>query len=440
MTKPPLYQQTVTKNLSPTDTERIHRLHREPIDDSLTLSGDLALECPEHNVSSVSFPSSSSVGPGSAIVTSRSAWPLRPSPDPVSPISFSSPTSSNQVLPFRSSHRARNQSLLLEHSSPSFWESSYSSEFNDLDLSRIESLHLSLTHSSVTNTPEIGSRQSSEIATHAEPDSSLEVDVHTHPILTALSLPGSADTSVDTSVDPLASPRWTLSLLPASPSASQTETPPVTASSLPSLPVICSEQEEVLLAFPSPSISISPFTCALPSPALDNPDVGDSSTVEYANALLSSVWGRDATIHPDCDRHDDGIVVLDVSPTTFQDDHAQNTPVHTQAARRYGIMHRIKKFSGTMRKLLIKNRDPKTKKLHSEVGRLRRHPHTASVPDIIPDVLDIQNSSGAQQLHALPENSSLVSVDDCSHMSRPLPLPPGLTVRLRTPITFLSSN
>ncbi|KAG5724752.1 hypothetical protein E4T56_gene9099 [Termitomyces sp. T112] len=284
----------------------------------------------------------------------RSSSSSHPSPDPVSPIFFSSPTSSNNAVPCRHSYHGQGYCPSLEFSTSPSWETSFDT-FNSL---RIESGSYDIRPEQMLNPSR--SQPFNTFDLYNNNDSSTELEVPTIPMLTTLSLPGSLDTTLDvsrrnsprhhhaqdnshTQDSPLlSSPLSVSEATGTNKNDSSTElevptSPMLTTLSLPgsldttldvsrrnsprhnhgqdnshtqnssisSSPLSVSEATGTVaditaLEFPSPPLTLSPFiTAPAPeSPVIDLP-IADSSTVEYASAVVSSSWGPDISIHPD---------------------------------------------------------------------------------------------------------------------------------------------
>ncbi|KNZ71406.1 hypothetical protein J132_09860 [Termitomyces sp. J132] len=284
----------------------------------------------------------------------RSSSSSHPSPDPVSPIFFSSPTSSNNAVPCRHSYHGQGYCPSLEFSTSPSWETSFDT-FNSL---RIESGSYDIRPEQMLNPSR--SQPFNTFDLYNNNDSSTELEVPTIPMLTTLSLPGSLDTTLDvsrrnsprhhhaqdnshTQDSPLLSSPLSVSEATGTnknDSSTELEVPTIpmlTTLSLPgsldttldvsrrnsprhnhgqdnshtqnssisSSPLSISEATGTVaditaLEFPSPPLTLSPFiTAPAPeSPVIDLP-IADSSTVEYASAVVSSSWGPDISIHPD---------------------------------------------------------------------------------------------------------------------------------------------
>ncbi|KAG6902895.1 hypothetical protein C0995_010065 [Termitomyces sp. Mi166 len=221
---------------------------------------------------------------------SHSSWSSHPSPDPVSPISFSSPTSSNNPVPRRRSYHEQGYCPSLEFSASPSWETSFNTQFGDFDPLRVE-----FGPQFIQPEPMLNPSQSQPLNTfnpHNNNDSSTELEVPTIPMLTTLSLPGSLDTTLDVSRCNSPGHRH-------GQDNSHTQDFSL-SSSPPSVSEVTSTADIRVLEFPSPPLTLSPFITAPPpeSPIIDLP-IADSSTVEYASAVVSSSWGPDISIRPD---------------------------------------------------------------------------------------------------------------------------------------------
>ncbi|CAK5280548.1 unnamed protein product [Mycena citricolor] len=232
---------------------------------------------------SIRSQNASSVSPACSINCSVS------SSSPVSPMIFASPTSSSFPRPSNRQLQSVNESPSFSYSSSPSWETSFGSDYNDRVL-----LDISPCPSPMYSAP----RQS--FGTNRTPS----IEISSAPMLTSLSLPGSAETSMSSDMDVLdirgdisdsaasfsgseqGSP-WTLSPSPLSPALSFGHD---------LVPVEEDPFEAHILAFPHPD-SVSPIVSPIPSsiPEIESEIeyAGDSSAVQYAEAVVSSAWATD---------------------------------------------------------------------------------------------------------------------------------------------------
>ncbi|KAJ7631034.1 hypothetical protein FB45DRAFT_917254 [Roridomyces roridus] len=363
---------------------------------------------------------------------------------PVSPIIFSSPTSSTFPRFPSKFHPSPATRSLSYNSSPS-WETSYGSEYNDrhmLDPSPSPS------PSPITGRPSLAPRMST---TNRTP--SIEINAAV-PMLTSLSLPASPENSMSLELDLVSrSPRlspidgntspWSLSLSPVSPVLSVV--PDLSLSPL---------ADEHVVSFPSSS----PFESPLPSPVLD--EVANTSAADYAAAVMSSAWASDGPsmsqvipqglVLPDIDSEDEVLPNPEAPMDATADEIEPPAPLAyresveyipariQQEGKRQGVIGKMKKFGDRVKRLL--RGKPKAAggvniDVDVRVGSLTASP----LPDDLPDVIDIQ-SPHAATAQAQAYNNLLPNHDNSSHVPLPLPPPPGLLIRKTKTRPILSSH
>ncbi|KAG6845799.1 hypothetical protein H0H87_003853 [Tephrocybe sp. NHM501043] len=358
--------------------------------------------CPSR--SSVVFP----------VSLSSSSWSSHPSLDPVSPISFSSPTSSNNALPSRSSYHDQGYCPSLEYSSSPSWETSFGSHLGGFDPSRAESDLLLVRRPQMVNPS-----QSQPLNTFDAQDnnlSSTELDISTIPMLTTLSLPGSPDISLDTSRHS--------SLGHGHHTRTGTVSPldlggtPTQDSSLYSSPHP-SGSGTAVLDFPSPPLSLSPFITAPPpdSPIIQmNSALANSSTVEYASAVVSSAWGADVSVYPNYPAVN-LLPRISLSSNTSQTryEHPRPRPEHSGRTM-VTIMTRIKALGRKMKKLISITSNATTKRSATEKEtKDYTGPSASGTEATLLDDLD------APMVTGLPAEDSFMSIEDnCQDNTRTL--------------------
>lgn len=221
---------------------------------------------------------------------SRSSWSLHSSPDPVSPISFSSPTSSNKPPPGRRSYHEQGHCPSLEFSTFPSWETSFNTQIGDFEPLRIEYDQEFLWPEPMLNPSR--SQPFDTFNLHNNNDSSTELEVPTIPMLTTLSLPGSFNSILD-----ISSRNSPVHRHGRDNSNTQESS---LSSSTPSMSEVTGTADIGGLEFPSPPLTLSPFITAPPpeSPIIDLA-IANSSTVEYASEVVLSSWGPDISIRPD---------------------------------------------------------------------------------------------------------------------------------------------
>ncbi|KAG5342418.1 hypothetical protein C0989_002253 [Termitomyces sp. Mn162] len=407
----------------------------------------------------------------------RSSSSSHPSPDPVSPIFFSSPTSSNNAVPCRHSYHGQGYCPSLEFSTSPSWETSFDT-FNSL---RIESGSYDIRPEQMLNPSR--SQPFNTFDLYNNNDSSTELEVLTIPMLTTLSLPGSLDTTLDvsrrnsprhhhaqdnshTQDSPLLSSPLSVSEATGTnknDSSTELEVPTIpmlTTLSLPgsldttldvsrrnsprhnhgqdnshtqnssisSSPLSVSEATGTVaditaLEFPSPPLTLSPFiTAPAPeSPVIDLP-IADSSTVEYASAVVSSSWGPDISIHPDYPLAN---ILPNVSSSSASEtsgdpglpqESTRGTKTSAMITRFKTLGRKMKKFLSLFPNAKLEGSISNNRTQISQDGFRNAYPLTHSN-----DIGDPSTEAG------LRREDSLMAVGG----SQLLPLPPGLS----TPMT-----
>ncbi|KAG6878395.1 hypothetical protein C0993_007577 [Termitomyces sp. T159_Od127] len=365
----------------------------------------LAYNANQHHPPRIDFPAS----------LSRSSWSLQSSPDPVSPISFSSPTSSNKPPPDRRSYHEQGYCPSLEFSAFPSWETSFNTQIGDF-----ESLRVEYGQEFIWPEPMLNPSRSQPFNTfslHNNNDSSTELDVPTIPMLTTLSLPGSLDSTLDFSRRNSPAHRHGGDNLHTQESS--------LSSSAPSVSEVTSTAYIRGLEFPSPPLTLSPFITAPPpeSPIINLP-VADSSTVEYASAVVSSSWGPDISIRPD-------YPMIDTPPSVSSP--ASETPdseLHqecTREAKPPTTVSRFKTLGRKMKKLLLTFPSLKHEGSISNERFERSQGHFRN---------STSGVGGTSAEASLRTEDSFIRIED-THM---LPVPPGLSGQNRSVIPETSSS
>ncbi|KAG6850507.1 hypothetical protein H0H93_012508 [Arthromyces matolae] len=225
----------------------------------------------------------------------------------------------------------------LEFSTSPSWETSIGTDlsFDQLSFGSLPSL---LRLEPVFDT---SVSQSFNILGQDNQGSSTEFNVSATPMLTTLSLPASLSTMLDDNCN--------------SPEDHHLQRDDSLTSSLSSCPpnlTLTGMADFRVLEFPSPPLTLSPFITAPPpeSPIIDYINA-DSSTIQYASAVVTSAWGPDISVHPDypiVDVPPPGLSTLS-SPPAFEHDFG---PEHFPESRdRSTTLSTVAKFKNLGRKL-----------------------------------------------------------------------------------------
>ncbi|KAF7320365.1 Aspartate aminotransferase [Mycena kentingensis (nom. inval.)] len=344
---------------------------------------------------------------------------------PVSPMIFSSPASSSLPRLKVKSSPLRHSSSYEYESSPS-WDTSYGSEYDDRGM-----LNQSRSHSPsplpMARRQNLAPRLS--VATRTP-----SIEIAPAPMLTALSLPASPETSLDVEPDVvIRAPRLT--------PVDDDETSPWTASlSSPAFSTIpeislspaatCDDQDIMFLPSPD-SESASPFVTStdivhLPlSPPSTIPDIeseaeAESSAAAYATAVVSSAWSAEgpslSQVIPD------SFQPASIAPNVEQDPGlCERQPLHpviSSGLKSSGVIGKMKKFGHKLKNILRGSlKGQNGGKVNVNV-RSRRYPVS---PAAFADVIDI---TSAAQIY-----ESQLPASDTTTLSPsllPLPPPPGL--------------
>jgi hypothetical protein len=272
---------------------------------------------------------------------------------------------------------------------------------------------------------------------------SIDVDLQAIPMLTALSLPGSVDSSFGALVNTNAqlpqtnesTPRTlALSLTSDSLSTSLLQTSPTSLSPSPS-PVSAVRSTRVetrVLELPSPSLSLSPFTSAFPSPILeqftsDDASMSQTGAAEYAAAVMSSVWGGqgDHTVvrAPENGGNSTNTQhMADVAAPGERD--CTNNPIRSpEVHRTRGIMTVLKKFGGKIKTIIREKKYQRPQAATVNIdGAVSPHSHGPRVS------INGARNCAAAQLHGRQPDPEFVRISQESEIRSP-PAPPGLLVR-----------
>ncbi|GLB36200.1 hypothetical protein LshimejAT787_0304880 [Lyophyllum shimeji] len=405
------------------------QLHRRTKARSLSPSDNRAIEASQSASQSLHPPSQLSARPQSprfTISTSHSgASPAtRPSPDLVSAISSSSPTSSGHA-PVPSYHGQQYSPSLELLSSPS-WETSFSSHLSEMGSSWAETPPVTVARPArMLRRVRLG--PTSETGDHEQNESSTEVDIPVIPMLTALSLPGSVDTSLDISHrGSLGHGYHLLPTLQYSPDTSNTQISP-SCSLFSPLAGNSEDNGTADIRAPSPSASLSPFITApsSASPAIPS-TTADSSAVEYAAAVVSSAWGEDISVHavyPGAESPGD--VVFSSRLGTPHD--LILDPVRSgRPSINLMLASKMKKFSQKLKRFLnIRALYSETPNSRFDESALRAYATHERTSEHLAASAILSSPFEAQHFHDLPAEQSFVDIEG-GFLSLPLPLPPGL--------------
>ncbi|KAG6911925.1 hypothetical protein DXG01_000172 [Tephrocybe rancida] len=189
--------------------------------------------------------------------------------------------------------------------------------------------------------------------------------------------------------------------------------------SLSSSPHVSDVTGSAVLEFPSPPLSLSPFITAPPpdSPIIHlNSSAADSSTIEYASAVVSSAWGGDLSVHPD---YTVGHIVSRVSASPGHE-LPQPTVLEYTGRTKASIMTKIKTFGKKMKKLVsVPQYNAKPERSH-----LPDKDPSEDVATFVQPLTLVIDTPDAPTEAGLPGEDSFVSVEQGNCL---LPLPPGLT-------------
>lgn len=388
-----------------------------------------------------------------------SSCPTPTSIGAISPILFASPTLSSHGVSSPLSDAIGGRPTSYSYSNSPSWETSYGSESNDYSMLRAGSLPRSASPSSyaspIGHSP-LGDRGIGRGLTDDTPP--IDLGPHTLPMLTLLSLPGSANTSAyaDTNfgspLNPIANPQpsqeqgnapWTLSL--SLPTPSPSESLP-TSLSLPLSPVSSYQgrledsprvnaDEMRVIAFPSPSPSRFSLPSVLSSPmsglSVLNNIAGETGAVEYATALMSSAWGPDNPVGvvlrsgPD---EDGGTGITE--PDAYDRDQAQDFGANHQylsqsrALPRRGVLGKVKQLGVTVKRFFAGRTGRRIIQRAEVTNTSNPFPERSEVPA---DIITTENPDNLQSCLP-PTDPDTISFNRYTPL--PLPAPPGLAVRL----------
>ncbi|RDB28448.1 hypothetical protein Hypma_015472 [Hypsizygus marmoreus] len=409
---------TAVQDKLPASLQEISLLEQGLLPNMLLLSDPLTT--PESVADSLCLPSLAVVHRQQhrlAIVTSPPRSPL-PSPDQVSPILFSSPVSSNHALPLGSSVNAADGSQTFDYFASPSWETSYGSFLTDADLSRIHSSDppLSRPASLCRDIQQQGSQGYTQPRTPIHDNAFInEAGTCATPMPTKLSIEHNLDTDREDhgAVRGIRTTRQTLSTSVSS-AASLAQGPPALSSPPPSPPVLESDGRVNvrILAFPSPTISLPHFTSSLPSPALES-STADSSTIEYAAAIVSSVLGSDISIHAD---YPDSTPVPQARANA-SDLNMEHEQALAEKRRTKLLVTKLKSFSQQVKRYFHnKGRNQKTKETINDTDNATQRPSHSGDGTSSPHPI--------QFFDGLPDPDILLSIEEDGSVS--LPAPPGL--------------
>ncbi|KAF9460847.1 hypothetical protein BDZ94DRAFT_1265270 [Collybia nuda] len=294
-----------------------------------------------------------------------------------------------------------------------------------------------------TRPPSFSRNYTSNTAQHNHTPS-LDMDLQTIPMLTALSLPGSVNSSYSCLIDP--NIQYVLQTDEETWAHSPSLTPPPFSEILHKIPptscppsislssAISNNQDEVgvsELSFPPTSQSPSPIVVPPPPENIIAPL---TDAAEYATALMTSVWGgredQIATLAPteyripnfDVHRKADGAAQLGARNRTYTNNG------HTTTRPTKGFMDIFKKFGTKMRKIMQGLPRSARTRLNVNVARSRisLQGHRPCPPVSIED-------PAAAYFPNSQSNSESARINQCNQRRLSLPAPPGLLSRLEKP-------